>query len=52
MKITGSHIKLSGTPPSVRMPSPALGENNADIYGDLLGVPEEELKKLIDEGVV
>jgi formyl-CoA transferase len=52
MKITGSHIKLSGTPASIRTPSPALGENNADIYGGLLGIPEEELKKLIDEGVV
>jgi formyl-CoA transferase len=52
MKITGSHIKLSGTPASIRTPSPALGENNADIYGGLLGIAEEDLKKLIDEGVV
>ena len=27
MKITGSHIKLSETPTSIRKPSPALGEN-------------------------
>lgn len=52
MKITGSHIKLSETPPSIRKPSPALGENNSEIYGGRLGLSEAELKTLKDEKVI
>ena len=46
IKITGSHIKLSETPPTIRKPSPALGENNAEIFGDWLGISSEELEQL------
>ena len=52
MKITGSHIKLSETPPSIRKPSPALGENNSEIYGGRLGLSEVELQVLKDEKVI
>ena len=52
MKITGSHIKLSETPTSIRKPSPALGENNSEIYGGRLGLSEAELQVLKDEKVI
>ena len=52
MKITGSHIKLSETPTSIRKPSPALGENNSEIYGGRLGLSEAQLQELKDEKVI
>ena len=52
MKITGSHIKLSETPPTIRTPSPALGQSNAEIYGGRLGLSEAELQQLRDEKVI
>ena len=52
IKITGSHIKLSETPTSIRKPSPALGENNSEIYGGRLGLSEAQLQELKDEKVI
>jgi crotonobetainyl-CoA:carnitine CoA-transferase CaiB-like acyl-CoA transferase len=52
MKVTGSHIKLSHTPPAVRTPSPALGEHNGEIYSSLLGLDKEQLEKLKSEGAI
>lgn len=50
--ITGSHIKLSDTPPKVRTPSPALGEHNASVFGELLGLSDAELAALAEEGAL
>jgi formyl-CoA transferase len=38
--------KLSATPGSVRSPSPALGQHNDEIYGELLGLPAERYAEL------
>jgi len=46
LTITGSHIKLSGTPTGVRTPSPLLGQHNAEVYGEMLGLGAEELAQL------
>jgi crotonobetainyl-CoA:carnitine CoA-transferase CaiB-like acyl-CoA transferase len=43
--------RLSGTPGSVHLPAPGLGEHNAEIYGDL-GVTEDELASLAAANVV
>ncbi len=50
--ITGSHIKLSDTPSTVRTPSPALGEHNASVLGELLGLSDAELAALADDGAI
>lgn len=50
--ITGSHIKLSDTPATIRTPSPALGEHNASVLGELLGLADAELAALADDGVL
>lgn len=52
MKVTGAHIKLSGTPPAIRTPSPALGEHNGEVLGGILGITDEELKGLREEGAI
>jgi formyl-CoA transferase len=52
LTVTGSHIKLSETPASIRTPSPLLGQHNAEILGELLGMDEEKVKALEEEGVL
>ncbi len=52
LKVTGSHIKLSDTPAGVRTPSPALGQNNEEILGSLLGMTSEAIAALRAEGAV
>jgi crotonobetainyl-CoA:carnitine CoA-transferase CaiB-like acyl-CoA transferase len=43
--------RLSRTPAGIRRRAPALGEHNADVYGEL-GLTEAELAALAAEGVV
>lgn len=52
MKVTGAHIKLSGTPPTLRTPSPALGQHNDEVLAELLGYPQEKISELREEGVI
>jgi crotonobetainyl-CoA:carnitine CoA-transferase CaiB-like acyl-CoA transferase len=43
--------RLSATPGAIRLPAPALGEHNAEVYAEL-GVDGDELARLSEEGVV
>ena len=52
LKLTGSHLKLSETPPSIRTPAPELGEHNEAIYGGWLGYSAEQLAELKEAGVL
>ncbi|MDR2528191.1 MAG: CoA transferase [Synergistaceae bacterium] len=52
IKLTGSHIKLSETPASLRTPSPSLGQHNQEVYGDGLGLSLGEITTLKEEGVI
>ena len=44
--------KLSATPGAIYRPAPRLGEHNADVYGDLLGLAADEIAALEREGVI
>ncbi|MQA81713.1 MAG: CoA transferase [Streptosporangiales bacterium] len=44
--------KLSETPGRVRHTGPALGEHNADVFGDLLGIEADDLAALSRRGVI
>ncbi|MCZ6877527.1 MAG: CoA transferase [Acidobacteria bacterium] len=43
---------LSETPARLRRPSPCLGEHNDDVLSEILGIPEDELRRLQAEGVL
>ncbi len=43
--------RLSETPGAIRLPAPALGEHNAELYGEL-GIDADELVRLTEEGVI
>lgn len=44
--------RLTETPGEVRWTGPALGQHNDEVYGGLLGIGEEERKKLLERGIV
>jgi benzylsuccinate CoA-transferase BbsF subunit len=44
--------KLSETPGEIRRPAPLLGEHNDYVFGELLGLPKDEIEKLIQEKVI
>lgn len=52
MTITGSQLKLSETPASIRTPAPELGQDNQAVYGEWLGFSAKELDSLREEGVL
>jgi len=43
---------LSATPRQVRSPAPALGADNAYVFGEILNLPERELRRLVQAGVI
>lgn len=43
---------LSETPGEIRRPAPMLGEHNYYVYGDLLGLPKEQIDKYIEEKII
>ncbi len=48
----GAPFTMSKTPWSVQSPAPALGQHNAEVYLNELGLSERELARLADAGVV
>ena len=50
--VTGSPLKLSGTPVTIRTPAPALGQDNAAVFKRLLGLNEQQLLALKTDGVI
>ena len=52
VKVPGSVFKLSKTPGNVKFPSPFLGEHNTDVYSGVLGLTEQEISDLANEGII
>jgi benzylsuccinate CoA-transferase BbsF subunit len=44
--------RLSGTPGRIRRPAPLLGEHNHYVFGELLGLPEAEIQRLVEAGAI
>jgi len=52
VKLSGSVYKMSKTPGDRRMRVADVGEHNEEIFGGLLGLDAEEMKKLREEKVI
>lgn len=50
--LTGIPIKLDGTPGTIRRGPPVAGEDNARIYGELLGLDADALASLSASGAI
>ena len=47
-----SPCRLSATPPRIETHGTMLGQYNQSVYGDLLGLSEEEVSRLVEQGVL
>ena len=52
VKTPGSLFKLSKTPGRIDYPAPFLGEHNQEILSEMLGLTEQAINKIDDEGVI
>lgn len=52
LEVTAMPIKFDDTKTTIRMPAPALGEHNKEIYGGLLGVSDELLAAYKEKGAI
>lgn len=43
MRVNGNPVKLLDTMPAIDNPSPALGQHNYEVYGELLGMTKEKV---------
>ena len=51
MRYPGPGARMPATPPELR-PAPLLGQHNAEIYGELLGLTRRDLARLSTSGVI
>jgi CoA:oxalate CoA-transferase len=52
VKLSGSVYKMSKTPGDRKKRVPDVGAHNKEIYGELLGLDDQEMKKLKEEKVI
>jgi formyl-CoA transferase len=50
--VTNNPVKLSDTKPTIRRPSPLLGQHNEEVYGEWLNFDEDKIKELKEKGVI
>jgi crotonobetainyl-CoA:carnitine CoA-transferase CaiB-like acyl-CoA transferase len=52
VRMAGLPVKFSGTPASVRLPPPLLGEHSEQVLASWLGMSSEAVAQLKDKGIV
>ena len=52
VRVDGLPVHLSGTEWSVQRAGPTLGQDNEQVYAEVLGLTPAEIGRLADEGVI
>ena len=52
VRVDGMPVKLSRTPARIERGGPTLGQHNAQIFGDVLGMDESTIADLTERGVI
>ena len=52
VRMQSVYPRFSRTPGAIRDGAPRLGEHNADVYGELLGLSADDLRALERDGVI
>ena len=52
MKVNGNPVKLMDTKVDISVPAPALGQDNVEVYGKMLGFTEDQVKQLQDKKIL
>ena len=50
--LNGNPWSLSEAPPRLRLPAPVFGAHNVEVLGEYLGMPEAEVRRLEEAGVL
>jgi crotonobetainyl-CoA:carnitine CoA-transferase CaiB-like acyl-CoA transferase len=50
--VPGIPVKLSDSPGEVRLPPPAIGEHNKEVYCGILGMSEADVQRLKEQGAI
>lgn len=51
ISLVGIPFKMFGTPPSVRLPPPLLGQHSREVLVDELGLGQDEIDELVSTGI-
>lgn len=51
VSVVGIPFKMFGTPPSIRLPPPLLGQHSLEVLVDELGLEQEEIDQLVSAGI-
>ncbi len=51
-RVTAMPIKFSDTETAIYRPAPSLGEHNDEVYAELLGMTQEEITALKNDGII
>lgn len=52
MKVNGNPVKLLDTRAEILRPAPTLGQDNEDVFRDILGFSKVDIDKLTEEGII
>ena len=52
VRMAGPPVRFSETPGSVRLPAPLLGQHTAEVLRERLGMDDEEIARLREQGVI
>ena len=52
VRVDGMPVKLSRTPARIERGGPTLGQHNAQVFGDVLGMDESTIAEMTEQGVI